>query len=88
MKPNTTVAMQQLIEQIRTALSMDHINNEICTGQCKVCPTKLVEYINMELENWEYRLQNGEIPNFKDLSKLAKTSHKVYKALDSRGLLE
>ena len=80
--------MQQLIAQIRTALALDQTADVVCSGQCKACQTKLVEYISMELENWEYRLQNGETPNFKDLSRLAKISHKVYKALANRGFIE
>lgn len=88
MKPNTTQAMHDLINQIKTALSLEQIDSNACSGQCKICPEKLVEYISMELENWEYRLENGETPNFKDLSKLAKSAQKIYNALDKKGFID
>ncbi|MBT3203936.1 MAG: hypothetical protein HOM14_14240 [Gammaproteobacteria bacterium] len=88
MKPNTTQAMSELIDQIKTTLPLDQSETITCTGQCKICPEKLVEFISMELENWEYRLENGDVPNFKDLNKLAKSSLKIHKALDKKGLID
>jgi len=88
MKPDTTQAMSDLINQIKSALPLDQSEIITCTGQCKVCPEKLIEYISMELDNWEYRLQSGEKPNFKDLNKLAKTGVKIHSALDKKGFLD
>ena len=88
MKPSTTQAMFDLINQIRSTLPLDQSENIACTGQCKICPEKLVEYISMELENWEYRLKTGDIPNFKDLSKLEKSGQKIYTALEKKGLID
>ena len=86
MKPNTTQAMTDLIIQIKSTLPLGE--NIACTGQCKICPEKLIEYISMELENWEYRLETGDIPNFKDLSKLAKSGQKIYTALEKKGFTD
>ncbi len=88
MKPDTTQAMSELIDQIKTALPLNQSDIITCSGQCKVCPEKLIEYISMELENWEYRLESGEKPNFKDLNNLAKTGLKIHTALDKKGFID
>ena len=88
MKPSTTQAMSELIKQIKAALPLDQSEGLVCTGQCQICPEKLVEYISMELENWEYRINTGEIPSFKDLSKLARSGKKIYAALDKKGFID
>jgi len=90
MKPNTTQAMYQLIEQIKTALPFDLPAEEFCNqrSDCKGCSLKLLEYLSMELDNWEYRLENEETPNFRDLSKLAKSAGNIYKVLKKNGLIE
>ena len=51
------------------------------------CSIKLLEYIAMELESWECRLDDGDIPNFGDLKKLARSSNKIYLALLKNGLV-
>jgi len=88
MKPNTTQAMFELIDQIKSALSMDTRTNDVCSGQCNACDSKLIDFISLEVEDWEQRLNSGEIPDFKDLSKLAKTGLKVHTALDKRGYID
>lgn len=60
---------------------------EVCSDECKSCSIKLIEYIAMELENWEARLDDGAIPNFGDLNKLAKSSKKIHRALQKNGLV-
>jgi len=61
---------------------------EICSDECKSCSLKLVEYLSSEMESWEYRLENDEIPNFSDLSKLARSGQKIVRALEKNGLIE
>ena len=87
MKPNTQVAMQQLIDRVREAVPFNLPQADICTGKCVGCPKKLLEFLDQELVSWETRLQNNEQPDFGDINRLAKTSQKIHKALAKNGLV-
>jgi hypothetical protein len=85
-KPDTRNAMRQLIEQIRAAIPFDLAENEICGDSCQGCSSKLLIYLETELDEWEIRLADGVIPNFGDLDRLAGKSRKIYRALAQNGL--
>lgn len=87
-KPNTSEAMRNLINEVRTALPLHISALDVCADECRGCSVKLIEYITMELETWEYRLDDGDIPNFGDLTKLARSSRKIYGVLAKNGLIE
>ena len=86
-KPNTTEAMRNLIQDVKTALPLDLLPLDVCADECRGCSIKLIEYITMELENWEYRLDDGDIPDFGDLNRLARSSKKIYGVLVKNGLV-
>jgi hypothetical protein len=86
-KPDTTEAMRNLIYEVKTTLPLDLSPVEVCSDECKSCSIKLIEYIAMELETREDRLDDGDIPNFRDLNRLAKSSKKIYRALVKNGLV-
>lgn len=48
---------------------------------------KLLEYLESELESWEQMLDSGLVPGFKDLQKLEKTSRRIYRTLETNGLV-
>ena len=87
-KPRTTEAMRALIHEVRTALPLDVSPEEICADECRGCSIKLIEYIAMEMDNWEYRLDDGVIPTFGDLDRLARSCRKIYRALVRNGLVD
>jgi hypothetical protein len=89
MKPNTQVAMKNMIREIRNVMPFDAPEVVVCSDKnsCLGCSVKLLEYLESELENWEQLLDAGEIPGFKDLQKLEKTSRRIYKALENNGLV-
>ncbi len=87
MKPKTPQAMEQIIAQVRETMPFDLPLSELCDGVCQGCSKKLLEYLDMELENWEYRLQQGEVPSLADISKLVKRSKKIYSVLQKNQLL-
>lgn len=87
MKPGTRQAMHNMIGQIREVLPFDLDRDEVCSGECRGCSVKLLDYMDLELENWRYRLDSGETPNFRDLSKLASSGKKVHRALSRNGLI-
>ena len=85
-KPDTRAAMLHLIGQIREAIPFDLTADEICGDSCQGCSSKLLIYLESELDAWEIRLADGAIPNFGDLNRLAKQSRKIYRALEANGL--
>ncbi len=75
MKPKTDVVMLDIIQQIKTTFPFAMSEQELCAETCSYgCPKKLLEYIHTEITKWEQCLENGEIPNFRDIQKLSKTS--------------
>ncbi len=88
MKPDTSTAMRELIEQIRASIPFDAPETAVCMDECKGCSMKMLEYLESELDNWEYRLAQGESPNFGDLSQLAGSAKKIYRVLKINGLVE
>ncbi|MFB9885850.1 hypothetical protein [Balneatrix alpica] len=87
MKPRTVLAMQQLIAQVRQAVPFATPVSVLCTGVCHGCSKKLLDFLDLELLEWEQRLAQGETPTLGDLQKLAKTSQKVYRVLAKNGLV-
>jgi hypothetical protein len=85
-KPDTRIAMRQLIEQIRAAIPFELVGNEICGDSCQGCSSKLLIYLETELDEWEIRLADGAIPNFGDLDRLARQGKKIHRVLAQNGL--
>lgn len=87
MKPDRTIAMQQLIQQVRVAMPFDLPEANLCSGKCNGCSQKLLDYLDTELEDWEYRLKEGERPDFGEIHRIAKTSKKIYQVMQKNGLV-
>lgn len=79
--------MRQLIQQIRTALPFDAPDEDLCGDSCQGCSTKLLIYLETELDEWEVKLAQGVVPDFADLSRLAGQSKKIAAVLERNGLL-
>ena len=74
--------MSSIIQQVRATFPFAMTEDELCADTCSYgCPKKLLEYIDMEITDWEQRLENGEIPNFGDVRKLSRTSENIYRVL-------
>ena len=87
MKPNTTNAMYDLISQIKDMLSFEAIKSNVCSQSCSGCSLKLVEFLTTEIEQWEYQLAQGGVPNFNDINKLAKSAKKIKAILKKNNLI-
>lgn len=87
MKPDTTTAMQSLINEVRFSIPFELPMSELCSGICHGCAKKLIDFLDMELGDWEQRLQQGEKPGLGDINKLARTSQKIYRALQKNQLV-
>lgn len=88
MKPNTSEAMRMLVSQIRESIPFELTADDICNDECRNCSIKLLEYLSSELDSWEYRLNQNEAPDFRDLSRLARTGMKIHRALHKNGLIK
>ena len=88
MKPDLPIVIDRLIVQIRGAVPFDTPSEKLCDNACCGCAKKLLEYLDMELEDWECRLQVGERPSFGDLNQLARRGSKIYRALQRMQLVE
>ncbi|MDQ1363684.1 MAG: hypothetical protein QG652_1546 [Pseudomonadota bacterium] len=87
MKPDTTTAMRNLIAEIRRAIPFGTPMASVCSDNCNGCSMKLLEFLDMELIDWERRLHAGEVPNFGDIARLAKTGRKIYQVMKKNGLV-
>lgn len=88
-KPNTSIVMRHIIQQIRLAFPFEKTTAELCQGECQQgCPLKLLEYMEMQLIDWEERLNEGEVVTFSDIQKLTKSSQKIYTILEKNRLLD
>jgi len=81
LKPDRATAMRELIKQVREDMPFDIPEANVCTGQCNGCPKKLLDYLDAELEDWEYQLDAGDLPDFGEIKRIAKTSKKIYKVM-------
>lgn len=87
MKPDTTTAMHELINEVRFTVPFELPMSELCSGICTGCSKKLIDFLDMELGEWEQRLKQGEKPGLGDINKLAKTSQKVFRVLQKNQLV-
>jgi len=89
MKPDTRTAMQNLIDEVRSTIPFDAPEAAICAddSSCQGCSMKLLEYLSMELDSWQHKLDEGEVPNLGDLARFGNTCKKIYKTLDRNGLI-
>ncbi|MGS2724798.1 hypothetical protein ACVBEJ_13750 [Porticoccus sp. GXU_MW_L64] len=88
MKPDTTTAMAQLVAQIRQAIPFETPTEKLCDNQCRGCAKKLLEFLDMELGDWEHRLESGEQPSFGDIDQLARRGSKIHRALQRMQLVK
>ena len=88
MKSDTVLAMQNLIKQIKSAILFDLGKKDTWPDSYRGCSVKLIDFLEIEIEDWEFKLANNETPNFKDLDKLAKTAKKIHRVLISNNLID
>ena len=86
-KPKAEDAMRSLIESARDSIPFGISEAEMCSGGCRGCSKKLLNFLEFELDDWEQRLGSGERPSFGELNALAKTCKKIHAALSKSGLV-
>ena len=88
-KPTTRQAMQKMLTEIRRNIPFDTPQAVMCadSNSCQGCSVKLLEFLAMETDNWQQKLDDGVVPDFRDLAKLEKTARAVYRTLQRNGLI-
>ncbi|SEF64494.1 hypothetical protein [Marinobacterium lutimaris] len=86
-KPDTRAAMQALISQAREKLPFTLPEAQLCDGICNGCSKKLLDYADAELDDWQARIDTGEVPRLGDLEKLGRTLRKIYRVIERNVLL-
>lgn len=79
--------MRRLIEQVRECIPFDTPEASVCSDNCNGCSMKLLEFLDMEIIDWERRLAAGESPDLGDIKRFSKISSKIYRVLDKNGLI-
>ena len=87
-KPDTVEAMVRLISQIRSTVPFDTPIEELCNGPCTGCSKKLMDYLDMELEEKEALLTAGHNPTLGEINRLKKTAVKIHSVLVQNGLID
>jgi len=87
-KPDTRTAMAQLIGQIRRNIPFGLGEEALCGDSCQGCSSKLLIYLETELDAWETRLADGVVPNFGDLDRMARQGRKIYRVLQQNGVID
>lgn len=87
MKPRADQAMAELINRARREIPFKMSFDGFCVGRCDECPEKLLEFLDVELSEWEYRLQNGAMPKLGDVTTVAVHCKKVFEVLEENGLV-
>ncbi|UTW03377.1 hypothetical protein KDX31_19025 [Amphritea atlantica] len=87
-KPDTPIAMRKLIADIRSAIPFDTPQEKLCNGPCTGCAKKLLDYLDMQLEEKESEINAGIIPNLGELNRLKKSAMKIHATLIKNGLIK
>lgn len=83
-KPNTQIAMQTLINQIKETIPLNLEEAQLCQGQCLGCSKKMLEMLDAEISYWQF---SEVTPSLKDLKNLENIGRRAYKILKRNQLL-
>lgn len=78
--------MGRLILQIRETIPFDLGDEQLCGDGCEGCSSKLLIYLESELDGWEEKLADGITPTLGDLDRLAKQGRKILRVLQRNGV--
>lgn len=81
MKPDVKTAMENLIREARKRIPFHLSFSGNCEGRCDECPYKLMEFLDMDLSDWESRLKRGDVPTIGELHTLGRSCQELYDIL-------
>ncbi|WP_440874573.1 hypothetical protein [Thalassotalea sp. PLHSN55] len=86
-KPDRSTALLNIISAVRHDFPFNVPESNICGISCVGCPKKLLELVDTELCDWEVKIADGVIPNFGEISRLAKLCENVRRGLKRNNLV-
>jgi len=87
-KPDRKTAMLNIITLVRDDFPFYAPESQICGDTCVGCPKKLLELVEMEIIEWECKIDNGETPDFSEIDRFAKLCKNVRRSLVRNGVVE
>jgi hypothetical protein len=87
-KPDRKMAMLNIIELVRHDFPFDAPESQICGESCVGCPKKLLELVETEIEYWESKLEQGELPNLTEVDRFGKLCKNARRSLVRSGVVE
>ncbi|NKN33774.1 hypothetical protein [Marichromatium bheemlicum] len=88
MTPDSTTALRALIERIRRELPFDDPSARACHGNCAAgCVPRLLDFLEQQLDDWEWHLARGARPGLAEFSALARSARRVHAVLARNGLV-
>lgn len=88
MKPDVKAAMENLIKEAREKLPFNYPFESECEGRCEECPFKLMEFLDIDLCDWEDRLKREETPTLTDLHRLGRDCKEIHDILLKQGFIK
>lgn len=88
MKPTTREAMAGLIKEAREKIPFHMSFAGDCNGRCDECAYKRLEFLDIDLSDWDYRLKRGDVPNLGDVHALARSCKEVYAIVQREGIAQ
>ena len=80
--------MENLIREARKNIPFNLSFDGNCEGRCGECPEKLIEFLDIDLSDWECRLKRGETPSLGDVHTLARSCKEIYAILQKKGFVK
>ncbi len=88
MKPDIKTAMANLIKEARAKIPFNLSFSGNCEGRCEECSEKLLEYLDIDLLDWEARLKRGDTPTLTELGRLGRACTEVHAIMQKKGLIK
>jgi hypothetical protein len=78
--------MTQLIRQARDSIPFGLPDESICGDSCQGCSSKLLIFLETELDDWEMKLADAVVPTLGDLQRLGNQCRKIHRILQENGV--
>lgn len=80
--------MENLIKEARARLPFDFPFESYCEGRCEECPFKLMEFLDIDLCDWEDGLKQGKVPTLNDVHRLGRDCKEIHDILLKKGFID
>lgn len=79
--------MENLIREAREKIPFNLSFDGNCEGRCDECPYKLMEFLDLDLKDWDLRLKRGDVPTLGELHTLGRSCQELCDVLKKEGYI-